>query len=218
LSARFRTGRLAGEFSLAVWLMSIHGRCLDPCPVITVALATGEVKSDGAEDLKRRGKRRARWGLLDRRGTREPQATGTNESVLWVAAQRRIEINSAKMLQSPATGDSPAYPISKENVVDLIVAIERMPTRELEKNIELSPAVEVARPASSIALRRRPMTDAPHICGNCRCLLGTELRSPHGGHRAAILLGLRHTVGNRFQDSRKTAVAPQPLAARQAWA
>ena len=69
-------------------------------------------------------------------------------------------------------------------------------------------------PASLVATGRCAMTDAPDVCGNGGCLIGGELCPAHGGHRAAILLGLRNAAGNHFQDSRKTAVAPQPFAAR----
>ena len=60
-----------------------------------------------------------------------------------------------------------------------------------------------------------PMTDAPDICGNRRYLLDGELCSAHGGHRAAIFLGLRNTVGDHLQDPREATVAPQPFAAGQ---
>ena len=59
------------------------------------------------------------------------------------------------------------------------------------------------------------MAEAPYICGKCACLIGGELSPTHGRHRAAVLFGLRHSVGNCFQDSRKTAVAPHPFPAGQ---
>ncbi len=53
----------------------------------------------------------------------------------WVTAQRWLEINPAEKLKAPLTGDAPADPISQEDLADLIGAIERMPTRENEKNM-----------------------------------------------------------------------------------
>lgn len=53
----------------------------------------------------------------------------------WVTAQRWIEINPAEKLKAPLTDDAPADPISQEDLADLIGAIERMPTRENEKNM-----------------------------------------------------------------------------------
>ena len=53
----------------------------------------------------------------------------------WVTAQRWIEINPAAKLKAPLTHDAPADPISQEDLADLINAIERMPTRENEKNM-----------------------------------------------------------------------------------
>jgi integrase len=53
----------------------------------------------------------------------------------WVVAQRWIETNPAQKLKAPLTEDPPADPISQEDLADLIGAIERMPTREGEKNM-----------------------------------------------------------------------------------
>jgi integrase len=53
----------------------------------------------------------------------------------WVVAQRWIETNPAEKLKAPLTEDPPADPISEEDLADLIGAIERMPTREGEKNM-----------------------------------------------------------------------------------
>jgi integrase/recombinase XerD len=52
----------------------------------------------------------------------------------WVLAQRWIETNPAEKLKAPLT-DPPADPISDEDLADLIGVIERMPTREGEKNM-----------------------------------------------------------------------------------
>lgn len=53
----------------------------------------------------------------------------------WVLAQRWIETNPARGLKAPKTDDAPADPISDEDLADLVGAIERMPTREGEKNM-----------------------------------------------------------------------------------
>ena len=53
----------------------------------------------------------------------------------WVTAQRWIEINPAAKLKAPLTEDATADPISREDLMDLIGAIERMPARESEKNM-----------------------------------------------------------------------------------
>jgi integrase len=52
----------------------------------------------------------------------------------WVVAQGWIETNPAEKLKAPLADDPPADPISQEDLADLIGAIERMPTREGEKN------------------------------------------------------------------------------------
>jgi site-specific recombinase XerD len=53
----------------------------------------------------------------------------------WVVAQSWIETNPAQRLKPPLTEDAPADPISEEDLADLIGAIERMPTRDGEKNM-----------------------------------------------------------------------------------
>jgi len=53
----------------------------------------------------------------------------------WVVAQRWMETNPAEKLKVPLAEDPPADPISQEDLADLIGAIERMPTREGEKNM-----------------------------------------------------------------------------------
>jgi site-specific recombinase XerC len=45
----------------------------------------------------------------------------------WVVAQGWIEINPAEKLKPPVTDDSQSDPISREDLADLIGAIERMP-------------------------------------------------------------------------------------------
>ena len=46
-----------------------------------------------------------------------------------------IETNPAEKLKAPLTDDPPADPVSEEDLADLIDAIERMPTRDGEKNM-----------------------------------------------------------------------------------
>lgn len=53
----------------------------------------------------------------------------------WVVAQRWIENNPAKQLKAPRADDPPADPISKEDLADLIGAIERMGTVGGENNM-----------------------------------------------------------------------------------
>ncbi len=53
----------------------------------------------------------------------------------WVRAQGWIETNPAEKLKAPLTDDPPADPVSEEDLADLIDAIERMPTRDGEKNM-----------------------------------------------------------------------------------
>lgn len=53
----------------------------------------------------------------------------------WIKAQGWIEANPAAKLKPPVTDDPPADPITKEDLADLIGAIERMPTREGAKNM-----------------------------------------------------------------------------------
>jgi integrase len=53
----------------------------------------------------------------------------------WVKAQGWIETNPAAKLKSPEIDDPPADPITKEDLADLIGAIERMPTRQGAKNM-----------------------------------------------------------------------------------
>ena len=53
----------------------------------------------------------------------------------WVVTQRWIEVSPAQQLKPPKLQDPPADPVSEQDLVDLIGAIERMPTREAEKNM-----------------------------------------------------------------------------------
>jgi site-specific recombinase XerD len=53
----------------------------------------------------------------------------------WAMTQHWVELNPAEKLRPPKVGDAPADPISEEDLADLIGAIERMPTREGEKNM-----------------------------------------------------------------------------------
>src|SRR5580704_17896679 len=55
------------------------------------------------------------------------------------------------------------------------------------------------------------MAQTPHVCRQRSYLVRCEFRPAHGRHRATILLWLRHTFRYRFQDSGKTAIAPQPF-------
>ena len=55
------------------------------------------------------------------------------------------------------------------------------------------------------------VTQRPDVCADGGRLFGCELRSSQGGHRAAILFGLRHAVGYRLGDPLPSAIAPQPV-------
>ncbi len=57
----------------------------------------------------------------------------------------------------------------------------------------------------------RSMAQGPDIRGEGGELLGSELRTSHGRHGAAVLFGLRHSLLNDLLDSGVAAVAPQPL-------
>src|SRR5437764_725096 len=61
------------------------------------------------------------------------------------------------------------------------------------------------------------MTQCPYICGDCRQLIGSEFRSTHGRHRAAIFLRVGHSFSDRFQNSGIAAIAPEPLFRSKTW-
>ena len=61
------------------------------------------------------------------------------------------------------------------------------------------------------------MTQCPDVCGDCRQLVGSEFRSTHGRHRAAIFLRVGHSFSDGFQDFGITAIAPEPLSRGKTW-
>lgn len=95
--------------------------------------------------------------------------------------------------------------------VELLHAAERSSARSSGGLAEIQMVPTVRNPrARKFSINRRAdlMTQRPDVCGNCRDLVGSELRSTHGRHRAAIFLGVRHSFSDRFQDSGVAAVAP----------
>ena len=66
-----------------------------------------------------------------------------------------------------------------------------------------------------LPIGRTLVAQAPHVCCDRGSLVGRQLRAPHCGHRAAILLWLRHTLNYRFLDSGIAAIARQPVLSRK---
>src|SRR5450755_938726 len=66
-----------------------------------------------------------------------------------------------------------------------------------------------------VGARRGLMAETPDIGRKRRRLSVGELCAAHRRHRAAVLLGFRNAVGNDFQNSGETSVAPQPFLFRE---